>query len=334
MNNGAENIIVSIQCLVYNHEPYLRQCLDGFVMQKTTFKFEAIVHDDVSTDGSVAIIREYAEKFPDIIKPIYEIENQYSKRDGSLEKIMNEACRGKYIALCEGDDYWTDPLKLQKQVNFMEDNPDYSMCFGDAIYYDVKSCKDTRLNLQYKDMNLSLNISSQYETFLKIINSQSVIRTLCALYRKECLQDVEPNQYTFMMGDVPLWLDLSQRGKIYFFDEIFGVYNLHGTSIIHNRSLNKKFRLSMFEMRVYYLLKYKFEIPNIIKLRYNFSYDDYILSISLPSDKEPIFPPFNINFIYDNLSRLIRRSSLYKYLYRNDSKLITYVRHIVIKLFA
>lgn len=125
-------ILLSIRCLVYNHEPFLRQCLDGFVMQKTNFRFEAIVHDDASTDGSAAIIREYAEKYPDIIKPIYETENQYSKHDGSLGRIMNAACKGKYIAVCEGDDYWIDPLKLQKQVDFLETHLDYSMCFHRA----------------------------------------------------------------------------------------------------------------------------------------------------------------------------------------------------------
>ena len=118
-------VIVSIRCTVYNHELYLRDCLEGFVMQKTSFRFEAIVHDDASTDRSAAIIKEYAEKYPDIIKPIYETENQYSKHDGSLGRIMTEACRGKYIAFCEGDDYWIDPLKLQKQVDFLEYNTDY-----------------------------------------------------------------------------------------------------------------------------------------------------------------------------------------------------------------
>ena len=103
--------IVSIQCTVYNHEPYLRQCLEGFVMQKTNFAFEAIVHDDASTDKSAEIIREYAEKYPDIIKPIYEEENQYSKKQpGLIGRIMTAAMSpsSKYIAICEGDDYWTD----------------------------------------------------------------------------------------------------------------------------------------------------------------------------------------------------------------------------------
>ena len=127
--------LVAIHCLVYNHEPYLRDCFEGFVMQQTNFPFVAIVHDDASTDGSTAIIREYEEKYPHIFKPIYETENQYSKRDGSLDRIMDEAINAtgaKYVAMCEGDDYWTDPLKLQKQVDFMESHLDYSMCFHAA----------------------------------------------------------------------------------------------------------------------------------------------------------------------------------------------------------
>jgi glycosyltransferase involved in cell wall biosynthesis len=128
-------VMVSIRCITYNHEPYIRQTLEGFVMQKTNFRFEAIVHDDASTDGTAAIIREYAEKYPDIIIPIYETENQYSKRDGSLGRIMNAAVRGQYIAYCEGDDYWTDPYKLQKQVDFLEAHPEYSFCFHQTKKY-------------------------------------------------------------------------------------------------------------------------------------------------------------------------------------------------------
>ena len=130
-----KQIIVSIRCLVYNHEPYLRQCLDGFVMQKTNFRFEAIVHDDCSTDNSAKIIQEYAAKYPEIIKPIFETENQYSKHDGSLRRKMEDACKGKYIALCEGDDYWTDPLKLQKQVDILENDDTVGMVRTNVDFY-------------------------------------------------------------------------------------------------------------------------------------------------------------------------------------------------------
>lgn len=139
-----EPILVAIHCLVYNHEPYLRDCFEGFVMQKTNFRFVAIVHEDCSTDKSAVIIREYAEKYPDIIMPIFETENQWSKHDGSLTRIMNEAITAtgaKYIAFCEGDDYWTDPHKLQKQVDYMESHPECSLCFHGVEILDESTHK-------------------------------------------------------------------------------------------------------------------------------------------------------------------------------------------------
>ena len=134
--NTSEPVMVSIICLTYNHSKYIRDCLEGFICQKTNYRFEAIVHDDASFDDTQSVICDYAEKYPEIIKPILEKENQYSKRDGSLQRIINNELRGKYVALCEGDDYWIDPLKLQKQVDFLENNPEYGMCYTD---FDIKN---------------------------------------------------------------------------------------------------------------------------------------------------------------------------------------------------
>lgn len=119
---------VSVICNAYNHEKYIADALKGFVMQKTNFSFEVLVHDDASTDKTADIIREYEIKYPDIIKPIYEIENQCSKRDGSLSRIQYGRVKGKYIAICEGDDYWTDPYKLQKQYDALEAHPEINIC--------------------------------------------------------------------------------------------------------------------------------------------------------------------------------------------------------------
>lgn len=121
-------IAVSVVCNAFNHGQYIRKALEGFVMQKTTFSFEVLVHDDASTDNTASIIREYEAKYPEIIKPIYETENQYSKQDGSLGRIQYGRVKGKYIALCEGDDYWTDPMKLQKQYDALESHPELDMC--------------------------------------------------------------------------------------------------------------------------------------------------------------------------------------------------------------
>ena len=144
MINEKQQPLVSICCLVYNHEPYLRECFDGFMMQKTNFDFEVLVHDDASTDNSASIIREYETKYPDIFKPIYQTENQYSKGVKVSATFNFPRTKGKYIAMCEGDDYWTDPLKLQKQVDFLETHPDYAMCSHNFLYYfeDCKSFKN------------------------------------------------------------------------------------------------------------------------------------------------------------------------------------------------
>lgn len=130
----SSEIMVSVLCAAYNHEKYIRQCLDGFVMQKTSFPFEVIVHDDASTDGTADIIREYEAKYPDLIKPIYQTENQYSQGISISKNYLLPNAHGKYVALCEGDDYWTDPVKLQKQVVYMEKHPQCTLCFTNGRY--------------------------------------------------------------------------------------------------------------------------------------------------------------------------------------------------------
>jgi len=219
--NNALQPFVAIECFTFNHNPYIRDALNGFVMQKTTFPFVAIVHDDASTDGTADIIREFAEKYPDTIKPIYETENQYSKQDGALHRIMQEAITAtgaKYIALCEGDDYWTDPNKLQKQANFLESHPDYSMCFHNAtVHYENKSKPDHPFaNLETREYQIEENIDHW------------IVPTASIVYRKEVLfskwfQAVKAST-RFVVGDNPLIRSCGMTGKLYAFADTMSVY--------------------------------------------------------------------------------------------------------------
>ena len=225
-----EPILVAIHCLVYNHEPYLRDCFEGFVMQKTNFRFVAIVHDDVSTDGSAAIIREYTEKYPEIFRPIYETENQYSKHDGSLERIMNEAIDAtgaKYVAMCEGDDYWTDPHKLQKQVDFLEAHPDYSMCCHGA---DV-------LNQTSRNIDCACEHMTTREYFPDDAFPTWQIPTASIIYRREIVdQYTIVRQGDFFAGDVVLILKCMHVGRVWGLADHMSVYRMNQggvTSIVN-----------------------------------------------------------------------------------------------------
>ena len=222
--------LVTIQCLTYNHEKYIRKCLDGFVMQKTNFRFEAIVHDDASTDGTANIVREYADKYPDIIKPIFETENQYSKSDGSLNRIMYEHTLGKYVALCEGDDYWTDPYKLQKQVDYMENHPGYAMCFTNV---DV-ICD----GISKKYLNIFSNIHEGEYTGEQILKEWT-IPTASVLYRRYA--ERVPQDPRFLYGDIVTFLWLSQKGKIWCINDKTAVYRRNPTGVTTNkRSYNRE----------------------------------------------------------------------------------------------
>src|SRR5690606_16372266 len=130
--NQSELPLVSICCITFNHVNFIRDAIDGFLMQKTDFPFQILIHDDASTDGTEEIIREYESNHPDIIKPIYETENQYVKGRKGSRTFNFPRAKGKYIAMCEGDDYWIDSLKLQKQVDFLEANPTFSGTFHET----------------------------------------------------------------------------------------------------------------------------------------------------------------------------------------------------------
>ncbi|SHJ12438.1 glycosyltransferase family 2 protein [Bacteroides stercorirosoris] len=216
INKEERPLMVTIRCITYNHEPYIRQCLEGFIMQKTNFRFEAIVHDDASTDETAKIIREYAEKYPDIIKPIFETENQYSKLDGSIQRIMSEHIHGKYVAMCEGDDYWIDPLKLQKQVDFLESNPEYSMCAHNAfVFYQQKN-------------DVCLFNKTSYSGELPVHDAIHAwkIPTASILVLSEVAKEYPSWLAVIYSGDYSLILRTLLKGKIYLISDIMSVYRI------------------------------------------------------------------------------------------------------------
>jgi len=219
--------LVSICSLTYNHENYISQALEGFLMQKTTFPIEIIIHDDASTDNTTNIIREYENKYPDIIKPIYQNENQWSKGIRPSSTYVWPCTKGKYIALCEGDDYWTDPYKLQKQVDFMEANTEYSMCFHLVENFYQDGSKPSFIYPYKKRQQPIYSLQDVLKYFF--INTCSVI------YRLD--NKILPEWFSkHMLGDYTLHLLYADKGKIRLIPEVMARYRIHSGGIWSSRS--------------------------------------------------------------------------------------------------
>ena len=221
-----KNCMVSIWCTCYNHAEYVAQTLDSFLMQETNFPFEIIVSDDASTDGSADIIRSYAEKYPDIIRPVLLDENLFSTGANMFAELFFERNQGRYVAICEGDDFWTDPMKLQKQFDFMQAHPDYSACVHNTMLVYCGSDRQSELlikNRDEQDMEFATMISG---------NSNSY-HTSSLFCRAELL--CNPPDFYFVASDygfddyaIGLWMYLN--GKVRYLDDCMSVYRINSNA--------------------------------------------------------------------------------------------------------
>lgn len=213
------DVVVSICCITYNHERFIRDALNGFVMQITDFPFEVIIHDDASTDGTADVIREYEMKYPDLIFPIYQVENQYSKGIRGISARFNfPRARGKYIALCEGDDYWTDPLKLQKQVDFLRNNNSNTMCFHAVQVMNAVNGKLLHTHRAYKHTRHVCNMRDI------ILGGGGFYKIVSAMFVKDALDNLPEWYFLSPVGDAALILVAATRGDIGYLDEVMAVY--------------------------------------------------------------------------------------------------------------
>lgn len=215
--------LVSISCITYNHDPYIRQCLEGILMQECDFEYEILIHDDASTDGTSDIIREYQGKYPEIIKPIIQTQNQWSQGiRGMMPRFNFPRAKGKYIALCEGDDYWTDPFKLQKQVDFLEANPEFSFCFHDTY----------QLNQKTGEKYLRIGNRSIDEIVdLKSVIIQNNFPTASLLFKTSSYKPQLNILSKSSKGDYVLVVRLAEKGLGKYLPRVMSVYRLHGGGV-------------------------------------------------------------------------------------------------------
>lgn len=224
----SDEIMVSISCITYNHQKYIRECLESLLMQKTDFKYEILIHDDASTDRTSEIIEEYRKKYPDIIKPIFQKLNQYTQGIRQINYNFNYTrAQGKYIAICEGDDYWTDSYKLKKQVDFMEKNPECTFNFHNAIVINEANTKKSRRVIPWLNENKSFFYSQSRKYTSGELQLLGFIPTASFMFPKYVINNPPEWFLNAPVGDNSIKLLASSHGYAFYTNEDMCIYRFN-----------------------------------------------------------------------------------------------------------
>ena len=239
--NNIKQPLVSICVLTYNHEKFINKAIDSFLMQDVNFNVEILIHDDASTDNTQSILKQYNRDYPGLFKLLMQKENQRSKFGGGMNPRFNyPRAQGKYIALCEGDDYWTDPLKLQKQVDFLEENKEFSLCF-------------TRANI-LKEGKLKIHPLPFNKTVFKgedLLKTYNFICTTTVFFKANVFKNLpEINKYPF--GDLALHLFAAKQGKIKCLEDNTAVYRIHKSGLWSRQSQQKQLKMYLEFYKIYF----------------------------------------------------------------------------------
>ena len=230
MNNM--DFLASVCMITYNHEKYITKAIDSVLMQNTNFNYEIVIGEDSSTDCTRQILLEYKSKYPKKIKLVLQERNA-----GIVQNIIDtfKFCKGKYIAFLEGDDYWTNPFKLQKQVEFLDENPDYGLVYTDISFIDNKN--KIISNTHFEQRKFNNNSGYVFEKLLV----ENFINSLTVCVRSDILFDYFanfPNEW--FLYDYRIWLHIASQSKIYFLNEKTASYRIHENGISNSKGFFDK----------------------------------------------------------------------------------------------
>ncbi|MEI7525469.1 MAG: glycosyltransferase [Mariniphaga sp.] len=253
-SSGFIDFKVSVAMITFNHEHFIAQAIESVLMQQTDFDYELVIAEDCSTDGTRAIVQAYKDRYPSRIRLLLPEQNQ--GMNANFVATLN-ACRGKYIAILEGDDYWIDPLKLQKQVIFLERNPEFVGCFHNTEERYEESIKASTLYCSFKH---AMSISFKDLSYANLIPTCSVI-----LVKKYIIN--LPQWFSKMpMGDWPLHLINAQFGDYWYIPHVMGVHRLTTTSTwaLQDQKRNIQFVLDAYNLMITGF-SHKLELAELLK---------------------------------------------------------------------
>ena len=230
-------VLLSVVTITYNHAPYIAKCIEGVLMQQVNFPMEFIIAEDCSTDDTRTVCEEYAERCPELIR-LLPSERNLGTVDNERRAIA--AAKGKYVAVCEGDDYWTDPLKLQRQVNFLESHPDYSVCFH-------RYRKHFEVDNHIEDVDTDLFADGGESRELSMYDAMHRWQTqyLSMVFRRECYDLDLPDHYQYFRDTHQIY-HLMLRGRCQLFSFYGGVYNVTGTGIYSDMDALRQEQMTLY----------------------------------------------------------------------------------------
>ena len=260
----AKKPLVSVKMITYNHEPYIAQAIEGVLMQKTDFPIELVIGEDCSTDCTAEIVMEYQKKYPDIIRVITSDKNVGMRKNG---RRTERACRGKYIAYCEGDDFWIHPKKLQMQVDYLEAHSECGLVHGDIdrLHQKTGNVEEGVKTARGSDFHEAT------DPFSGILTGAYVVFTCTACARRSVLEEASiAEEYLFTspeikQGDLPRWLYISSVSDVYCFSEVFATYRILSESASHSKSRDKCLVFSESSKRVRRHFAEKYGCPDDVR---------------------------------------------------------------------
>lgn len=248
--------LVSVHMITYNHEAFIRRAIEGVLSQQCDFTFELVIGEDCSTDGTRDIVTEYQKKYPDIIRLVTSETNVGMKKNG-VRTFM--ACRGKYVAYCEGDDYWQRKDKLQIQAEYLEAHAECGLVFSDHDRYfeqtgqRIKQFYETTGNLPPKPLNV-------YQGWGDVYN----ILTCTVMGRREIMHSIISQSSLYMDErnsggtDIPLFIEVSERCATHYINESLSTYTVQAESASNTRNMSKRARFIKSNIESYLYLAEKY----------------------------------------------------------------------------
>lgn len=311
------NTLVSICCTTYNHSKYIRDTLEGFLMQKTDFEFEIIIHDDASNDSTLEIIREYEKLYPSIIRIISQNTNKYSLGENIYANYLWPNVRGKYISLCEGDDYWSDSQKLQRQVDYIEKNPECSMV-SHAVRIVKEDKAPTGKILRYSKENTICLTNELIE------NSGQLTQTSSYLFRRGLIKEFPNWDLDSRVGDYLLVILMASKGEVYYINSIMSCYRIgvngSWTNRLHTGNKILENKLKEYKNKINILRKFDDETSNLYSTQINIAIEPIEFRVAFLEGKYKELRADK----YMSYKKRVGFINIYK----------VYIKNIFIKLFA